>query len=100
MRASDQVLYDDLMNANLPRLAARAAAGEWNDYFGIHDFPQVELIDTLRKESNLSDGHRMMLVEHAINGKYDGTQAECDEWAHSESGAETFHQLRTGSWPT
>ena len=90
MRDSDQVLHDDLTDAGLPHLAERAAAGEWNDYFSQHAMPQHELIAVLRAEVVIANVTRKRLVQNVIDGKYDGTLTEGQEWARSDEGQEVF----------
>lgn len=93
MRTSDRILYDDLIEAGLPHLADRAAQGEWNDYFGIHTLPQVELLRTLRSEVKLANAVRKRLIDDMVDGKYDGTKEESDEWGASPEGQEVYRQL-------
>lgn len=90
MRASDQVLHDDLVAAGLPHLAERAKSGEWNDYFGQEALPQHALIAVLRAEVVIANATRKRLIRNVIDGKYDATQAESQEWAESDEGREVF----------
>jgi len=93
MRASDQILHDDLLEASLPHLAARAAAGEWNDYFGQDAMPQHALIAVLHAEVVIANVVRKRLIQNVIDGKYDGTRADADEWAASPEGQAVLGQL-------
>lgn len=93
MRASDQILHDDLLDAGLPALAARAAASEWNDYFGVDAMPQHALIAVLRDEVVIANVVRKRLIENVVDGKYDGTQAESAEWAASPEGQDVLRQF-------
>jgi len=93
MRTSDHILYEDLIEAGLPHLAYRAARGEWNDFFGIHTLPQMALMGTLRAEVKIASVVRKRLIDNVIEGKYDGTKEESDEWGASEEGQEIFRQL-------
>lgn len=96
MRASDQILHDDLIEAGLPHLAERAAASEWNDYFADSAAPQHDLIDILRAEVVIANVVRKRLIANVIDGKYDGTRAESDEWAASPEGQGVFRSLLKG----
>lgn len=99
MRASDQVLHDDLLAAGLPQLAARAALGEWNDYFGTHDLPQMDLLEELRGASKTYAADLAsvnQVISRLIDGRYDGTKAESEEWQASPEGVGTFQMIRDG----
>lgn len=94
-RASDAILAADLRAAGLIKLAVRAEGGEWNDYFGTHDMPQYELLDELR---SLPPGAcppvaLARLIDNIMNGKYDGTAAESEEWVRSPEGLATLNGL-------
>ncbi|HSU37134.1 MAG TPA: hypothetical protein VLJ88_15870 [Propionibacteriaceae bacterium] len=93
MRVSDQILHDDLLEAGLQHLAARAAAGEWNDYFGDDAMPQHALIAVLRDEVVIANVVRKQLIQNVIDGKYDGTRADADEWAASPEGQAVLGEL-------
>lgn len=90
MRESDQILFNDLTDAGLHDLARRAARGEWNDYFGFHDLPQLALIEELKAWPQIAASVRKQLIQNVKEGKYDGTTAESNEWAKSPEGQETF----------
>lgn len=92
-RASDELLGTDLDSIGMHDLAARARASEFNDYFGEHDMPQHALIALVHTDSRGSHEQRMWLVGNVVEGKYDGTNAEADEWGASEEGRETFAEL-------
>jgi hypothetical protein len=93
MRESDRILAADFRAAGLEHLAARAERGEWNDYFGSHTMPQYALIATLRAEVKLANPVRKQLIAQVVDGKYDGTIAESEEWAASPEGQSVFGSL-------
>jgi hypothetical protein len=94
MRASDQVLHDALRDAGFLDLASRAAAGEWNDYFGTHAMPQHDLIHALRARRNARNTEVVEgLVRRIMDGDFDGTREESEEWARSPEGRATFNEL-------
>ncbi len=97
MRESDAILAADLREAGLDHLADRAEQGEWNDYFGQHDMPQHALIGALREEIRLTNVVRQRLIANVVDGKYDGTLAESEEWAKSPEGQEVFSQFPGGA---
>jgi hypothetical protein len=93
MRESDSILASDLKDAGLIDLADRAEAGEWNDYFGVSATPQHDLIQTLRDRVVIANVVRKQLIQQVIDGKYDGTKAEADEWAASPEGQKVFSEI-------
>jgi hypothetical protein len=92
-RESDGILAADLRAAGLDELASLAELSEWNDYFGESAMPQMELIAAINAQDHVSPAVRKELVENVMDGKYDGTKAESDEWARSPEGRATFDQL-------
>lgn len=98
-RPSDDLLGADLDLIGLHDLASRARAGEFNDYFGEHTMPQHMLVSLVRTDSRGSYDQRQWLVGNVIDGKYDGTQEEADEWVRSDEGREAFGALFEGGRP-
>lgn len=92
-RPSDETLGADLDEVGMHDLAARARAGEFNDYFGSHTMPQTALLALVRTDSRGTPEQRATIMSNIVNGKYDGTQAESDEWARSDEGRELFSAL-------
>lgn len=74
-------------------LAARARAGEFNDYFGEHALPQHMLIALVRTDSRATTEQRQAFIDNVISGKYDGTQAEAEEWMRSDEGGQSLAEL-------
>jgi hypothetical protein len=99
VRPSDHKLYEALRAADLPDLAERAKAGEWNDFFGRHDAPQHHLIAQLEKRiPRRQDPETIQgVIQQVIDGEFDGTKAEADEWAASEEGQAIFRELMGGT---
>lgn len=104
MRPSDQILVEALTELGFTDLAKRAAGGEWNDYFGTHAMPQHHLVATLRSRfddfpSKIADIEAV--VGRVVQGDFDATKTEADEWAASPEGQATFAELlRKNPYPT
>ena len=99
MRESDKKLHQAMTDLGFPDLAERAAAGEWNDYFGKHAMNITDLILTLRARAEdfpSKYDEIKAVVERAKNGEFDASKAEAEEWAASEEGQETFSALMGG----
>jgi hypothetical protein len=95
MRESDRRLSKALELAGLPQLAGRAGAGEWNDFFGEHDLPQHHLIYTLDKAAERTTDRRtsraiVLLKQAVMDGVFDGTKEESDEWGRSPEGQQAI----------
>ena len=65
----------------------KARAFYYDDYKSELAMPTVQLVIDA-KAHNLSE-----IAERAINGDFDGTKEESDEWAKSPDGQETFAQI-------
>lgn len=96
MRASTQKLVDALErevtknpdNEKLKAIFEEAKEEAFNDYFGKYDLPQLTLVRKLREAKA---GHAIII--NVINGVYDGTKEEADEWAASPEGQAAFREL-------
>lgn len=64
------------------KLADRAAAGEFTDYADTHTCPMTEL-HRLCRQYGLHG-----IADRVVNGDFDATKDESDEWAKSASGQE------------
>jgi hypothetical protein len=83
----------------LPDLAKDVAAGKYHDFLSPYPLPELRLVSELaRYATALPDkATEIMAVRHdVINGKYDATSEESDEWAASPEGQEAFRRLREG----
>jgi hypothetical protein len=71
-------------------LLANARAGHYDDYKSDLACPIYRLVADLKKE-----GHEE-LAQRAMNGEFDGTREEADEWARSPEGQQVFRDLVEG----
>lgn len=94
MRESDRVLADALRAAGLEELVERAAAGEWNDYFGKHGAPQHALIGELRGYTGSRRYRANILINRIIDGDFDGTPAEAEEYMTTPEADEVMRLVR------
>ena len=92
MRESTRVLVEDLekekQTEKVKKLLEDAKADHFHDFFGKYAAPQHVLMMRL-KEAKLHH-----LISNVINGKYDGTKVESEEWMSSPEGQETFAELK------
>ncbi|SRR6266705_5389891 len=86
-----------------PDMISRAIDGYYHDYLSPLTFPEMQLVTDLRKlaaEPTTGPKARAALeamAQRVIDGDFDATREESDEWARSPEGQETFRQLATDS---
>jgi hypothetical protein len=82
----------------------RARTGHYHDYLSPLDFPEMQLVADLKElaaRPGTPRNSRPMLRDLAkavINGQYDASKAEADEWGRSAEGRETMAAF-TGRHP-
>lgn len=84
------ILAGELTKADLPEMAAKAATGYYHDYLSPLAMPCVQLADDLKKAGTPV---ALALRARHLNGEFDATKEESDEWAASPDGQETFGHL-------
>jgi hypothetical protein len=89
MRPSDAKLSAALREAGLTELAARAHAGEFNEFFGEYAAPLLLLADLLHKVGTPA---ALAVRARLINGEFDAGD-ESEEWAQSEEGQDAMRRL-------
>jgi hypothetical protein len=78
----------------------RAVDGYYHDYLSPLAMPELQLVSDLRDLASAPATPRdsrprlRNLAQAVINGEYDATKEESDEWARSPEGQETFRQFR------
>lgn len=86
-------LAQALRDAGLDEIAARAAAGHYDDYLSPLDTPELALMAELRA-SGTPDA--MALRQRVMDGDFDATSEEADAWAASPEGQATFAMFTPG----
>lgn len=79
-----------LREAELEVMATKAEGGWYDDYLSPEPFPLVMLEVDLKEAGTPA---ALALVKRALNGEFDATPSEAEEWAHSEDGRATFQQM-------
>jgi hypothetical protein len=84
------ILAEELTKAGLTEMAAKAAEGYYHDYLSPLDMPCMQLAVDL-----MIAGTPKALAIRArhLDGEFDATPEEGDEWARSPEGQETFASL-------
>jgi hypothetical protein len=71
-------------------MADKAAEGYYHDFLSPLDFPEMQLCADL---ALVGTHDALMLRQRCINGEFDATKEESDEWATSAEGKEAFNRL-------
>jgi len=80
-------------------MTERARTGHYHDFLSPLDFPEIQLVADLRALADLPATPRnsrpllRALAKAVIDGEYDATPEESDEWARSPEGQETMAAL-------
>ena len=89
-----------LREVGLDDMATKAAEGYYHDFLSPLDFPEMQLEADLRAERDKQgqDMQRFHQIEalrqRHLNGDFDASTEESDEWAASPEGQDAFNQLR------
>jgi len=95
---TSQKLADALRHAGLETLAKRAEQDEFHDFLSPHDMPTVTLANELvaiihgKVPGTMQDAARTVR-NRLINGDFDASTEESDEWAASPEGQATIRRL-------
>ena len=91
------LLADALMQLGLMDMSLRARGGYYHDYLSPLDLPETQLVNDLAEASTKFTyprrGQILDLRQRVINGDFDASAEESDDWAKSEEGQETFRKL-------
>ena len=90
------MLAEALRNIGLDEIADKAAEGFYHDFLSPLALPEMALITTLgaaaSKHPDKADAIET-LRRRVIDGDFDASAEESDEWAESEDGQDTFRRL-------
>lgn len=101
MRASDEKLSKALREADLGALAAEAEAGDYNEFFGVHALPLIELVHNLQiaRDAVTTTAQQVRiaaLIAAVMHGHFDATKEESVEWIFSDEGQSVLRELAGG----
>lgn len=96
MHTKDQ-LADALDAIGLAEMSAKARTGYYHDFLSPLDLPEMQLITDLGVAATATHRDKadaiMALRERVINGDFDASIKEGEDWADSPEGQETFGRL-------
>jgi hypothetical protein len=84
------ILAAELRKAGLSEMADKAATGYYHDFLSPLATPCIQLADDL---TTVGTDAAMALRERHLNGEFDATKEESDNWAKSADGQAAFSQL-------
>ena len=92
------ILAEALRQAGLPDMATKAAEGYYHDFLSPLPLPEKQLMHDLQVAKKLSKDERQIdkiriLLERHLNGAFDASNEESEEWAKSKEGREAFKEL-------
>ena len=86
-----------LRAVGLNEMADKAATGYYHDFLSPRDLPEIALAFDLAGAAKLDDPERarniLALRERVIDGDFDASAEESEEWAKSPEGQAAFKQL-------
>jgi hypothetical protein len=84
------ILANELRKAGLPDMAGKAATGYYHDFLSPLAMPCIQLAEDLAKAGT---PEALALRARHLNGEFDATKEESDDWAAGPEGQETFSRL-------
>jgi hypothetical protein len=90
------MLADALREIGLIEMAAKAREGFYHDFLSPLPLPEMALITALGAAATQHPDKAEaieVLRQRVINGDFDASTEESEEWAQSEDGQDTFRRL-------
>ena len=86
-----------LTEAGLYEMAGKAAQGYYHDFLSPLDLPEIQLVNDLGVAATTTHRHSqeaiMILRERVMQGQFDASAEESEDWANSEEGQQAFRGL-------
>lgn len=90
------MLAQALREVGLQGMAALAAQGYYHDFLSPLDLPEITLVENLAqaaRDNPLQSDAILALRRRVIDGDFDASKEESDEWAASPEGQAAFRML-------
>jgi hypothetical protein len=91
-----EALAEELRALGLSEMAAAAQAGMYHDFLSPYPLPEMRLVRDLAVEATRDPAKAagiMALRKRIINGDFDASKEESDEWAASPEGQDAYRKL-------
>jgi hypothetical protein len=95
MHTKDQ-LADALQQVGLTAMATKAREGYYHDFLSPLDLPQIALVNGLAVAAADHPDNESAIMElrgRVINGEFDASAEESEEWAAGPEGQDAFRSL-------
>ena len=90
------MLADELMKLGLMDMSLKARGGYYHDFLSPLDLPETQLVndlgDMMRARSDIAP-KIYELRKRVINGDFDASPEESEDWAKSKEGQDAFRSL-------
>lgn len=105
MTHTKDLLADELMKLGLMDMSLKARGGYYHDFLSPLATPEIQLCADLvtaakavaKASHDINNAKAIMdLRQRVINGDFDASREESDEWAASADGQDTFRRLIKG----
>jgi hypothetical protein len=97
MTHTKDILAEELRKVGLDAMADKAATGYYHDFLSPLATPEMQLCSDLLHEAHFNKPANsdaiMALRKRVIDGDFDASTEESEEWARSDEGRETFGRL-------
>lgn len=90
MMHTKDILAVELLKIGQDDMAAKAVAGYYHDFLSPLDFPCLQLAEDLQK---VGTADALALRTRHLNGEFDATKEESDEWVASPEGLDALRRL-------
>jgi hypothetical protein len=91
-----QILASELRNLGLTEMADEADQGTYHDFLSPFPMPELRLVRdlaTIATKYPEKATEIMAIRRRVIDGEFDATTEESEEWAESQDGQDTFNKL-------
>jgi hypothetical protein len=87
-------LAEALRKVGLDKLAEAAAGGYYHDFLSPLDLPELTLVNDLTISAGGPKREEILALRRdVIEGKFDASKEESDEWMQSPEGQEAYRRL-------
>ena len=87
------ILAEELAKAGLLDMSLKARGGYYHDFLSPLDTPCLQLADDLQAAGTPA---ALALRQRHLNGEFDASMEESDEWMASPEGQDAFNRLVSG----
>lgn len=95
------ILAKTLEEVGLHEMAAKASEGYYHDFLSPLDTPCIQLMHDLQAHLMANPRPEITkLIERHVNGDFDASNEESDEWAASPEGQQVINALHNHRAPT